>query len=376
MYRYNTMPKSKASKSKSKSSKPRVAKSKALMPKEAPLIGLIASKNPVSALETTVTSLFTGGASRVIVVDDGSDDPDSLAVFDRAEKLGAEVVHLKKNVGKARALRAGFWILPARCVIVQTDDDTLAGNLAGPLRWIREGKADIVDIRVETVRTTTLLGLIQELDYWLINAVTKRLQNFVDARLWMSGASVMYSHDAGEVMILQISHSITEDTEGMYRARAKGFRMRYYAKHDAQFITMVPEDFRSMNKQWRRWSTGNGQVMGIYGLGGGNLRIATVNVISWVDMLVPIPVAIRYGLISSLVWAFAFAVCIGVVGAIRLKRPKAALVGMFLPLMSWLWTYHAYTGLVRAYRMSKSGKAAQMTWVSPKRTSVLEAPVN
>lgn len=206
---------------------------------EKPLIGLVASKNPVAALEATVSSLFKGGASRVVVVDDGSDDPESLKVFKNVEKLGATVIRLEKNVGKARALRAGFWILPENCIIVQTDDDTLAGDLTGPARILREGKADIIDVRVETTRTHSILGLAQELDYWVINAFSKRLQNFLEARLWMSGASVMYNYDAGKVLILELSYSITEDTEGMYRAANQSCRRHpdtgNYAGYAEQF---------------------------------------------------------------------------------------------------------------------------------------------
>lgn len=340
-------------------------------PQEAPLIGLIASKNPVSALEVTVASLFKGGASRVVVVDDGSDDPESLAVFDRIEANGAEVIHLYNNVGKARALRAGFWILPRGCVVVQTDDDTLAGNLAGPLKMIRDGYTDIVDIRVETTRTTSLIGLVQELDYWLINALTKRVQDALKARTWMSGASVMYSYDAGEVMILEMPTGFGEDTEGLYRARSRGFQMRYYSKHDAQFLTMVPEDLRGLNKQWKRWTTSNGQVIATYGLGGGNPRIVAINLFTWLDMLLPIYSVVRYGIVDPALWAFGSCILIGIVGAIRLKRPIIALAGMFLPFFSIAWTLHAYHGLYRAYRLSKTGKI-QYTWTSPKRTAVLE----
>jgi cellulose synthase/poly-beta-1,6-N-acetylglucosamine synthase-like glycosyltransferase len=341
-------------------------------PEEASLIGLVASKNPVPALEATVKSLFKGGATRVFVVDDGSDDPDSLKVFDRVEKIGGEVVHLKKNGGKARALRAGFWIIPKHSIIVQTDDDTLAGDLTGPLRMIREGKADIVDIRVETVRTHSLIGMMQEIDYWLINAVSKRVQNWINARLWMSGASVMYTYEAGQV-ILQPPRCITEDTEGLYRARSKGFRMRFYSKHDAEFLTMVPEDFKGMNKQWRRWATGNAQVLALYGLGGGNPRIAAVNAFCWLDMLIPIPAAIRYGVLPSLGWGLAVCALYGIVGAIRLKRPLLCFMGIFLPFLSFLWTYHSFAGIYRAWQLSKADDKSKMNiWVSPKRTVVLE----
>jgi len=335
-----------------------------------PIVGLVASKNPVSALEATVKSLFNGGAERVVVVDDGSDEPQSMSVFRHVEALGAEVIHLDSNVGKSKALKVGFRTIPAKSIIVQTDDDTLAGDLTGPAQLIRERQADIVDIRVETNHAHSLVGVIQELDYWMINAIVKRIQNFFNARLWMSGASVMYSYKAGKELILKPALTMTEDTEGLFRARAKGFRVKYYSKHDAQFITMVPEDLRSLRKQWQRWATGNGQVIGLYGLGAGNVRIATINALSWIDLvIVPVPVTIHYGIVSTALWAFSAGILMGFIGAIRLRRARLALVGVFFPLISILWTFHAIEGLFLAYKQSRSGETV-LTWVSPQRTVV------
>ncbi len=341
--------------------------------KPAPLIGLISSKNPVAALEVTVQSLFAGGADRVIIVDDGSDDPESMVVFDNVEAAGAEVLHLKKNVGKSKALKRAFAMMPKRCIIVQTDDDTLATDLRKPAELIRSGKADVVDIRVETIGTKSLLGLVQELDYWLINAVTKRVQDVLRARLWMSGASVMYSYEAGKD-ILKPAHTITEDTEGLFRARAKGWKIRFYSKHDGQFLTMVPEDFSSLHKQWRRWAMGGGQIIGIYGMGGGNLRVAAVNVFAWFNLIaMPFIVVWQYGLVASALAGYGWGITVGLVGAIRLKRARLLFAGIFLPYISALWAFHALQGLYLAYRHARSGKANVMTWVSPKRTAVIES---
>lgn len=337
--------------------------------KELPIIGLIASKNPISALEATVQSLYDGGASKVVVVNDGSDDPASKPVFRRVAKNGAKVIHLKKNVGKARALREGFKTLPKKCIIIQTDDDTLAGNLQKPAQLIRDGKTDIVDIRVEVVRTTTLIGYVQELAYWMVNAIVKRLQDYANARLWMSGASAMYSYEAGKVLLLAKSHTMTEDTEGLFRARSKGFRVKYYAKHDSQFLTMVPEDMRGLHKQWKRWTTGGGQVMQIYGFGGGSFRIAFVNILFWTDMIfVPIPELIRYGFVQTATWSLGVGLLTGLIGAIRLRRYRLAIFGTFFPLFSIWWILHAFQGMYIAHRLSKTGET-KLTWVSPKRTA-------
>lgn len=339
-----------------------------------PIVALIASKNPVAALEVTVASLFKGGASRVIVVDDGSDSLDAADVFAAIKKQGAEVVHLPKNVGKAQALKQGFRQIPTRSIIVQTDDDTIAGDLRGPAEMLRSRKADIVDIRIETIRSSSVLAVAQEMSYWLMNAIAKRIQDYARARLWMSGASVMYNHKAGKELILGRSHTITEDTEGLFRARAKGHKVRYYDRKDAQFLTMVPEDFRGLRKQWQRWAMGNGQVIGLYGLGAGNVRIFAVNLIAWIDLLVwPVVPYIYHGVLVTLAWTFGSGVILGILCAAKLKSWRIALVGVLFPLLSALWAYHALEGLVRAYVHARSGKQMSLTWVSPKRTQLKES---
>lgn len=332
------------------------------------IIGIIASKNPTSALSQTVESLIKGGASSVVVVDDGSDDPSSFEVFERVQAMGAVVVHLKRNVGKAAALKEAFKMVPADCVIVQTDDDTLAGNLLIPLKMLVSGKADIIDIRVETNRTKTVIGHVQELCYWIVNVFIKRIQDLFRARLWMSGASVMYSYRAGSVLLLKPSYTVTEDTEGLFRARKEGMRIRSCFKKEAQFITMVPENFHDLNKQWQRWALGNGQVMGIYGLGGGLKRVSLMNA-AWISLLIlPIPLAIVNGAIRNPESLFAVSFIFGIIGAIVLRRFVLVYVSVLLPFISLVWIIHAVSGMFRAIRQPMS-KGNALAWVSPKRTA-------
>jgi cellulose synthase/poly-beta-1,6-N-acetylglucosamine synthase-like glycosyltransferase len=329
-------------------------------------VGLIASKNPSETLVRTVQSLFRGGCTRAVVVDDGSDKPESMAIFDRVEELGATVIHLEHNIGKARALKAGFHTLEPGCVIVQTDDDTVAGNLAGPLAMIQDGITDIVDIRIEVMRTSSMIGLIQEFGYWAINALAKRVQNWLRARTWISGASVMYSYDAGVVLIQEDALSITEDTEGLFRARKRGFRVRYYSRRQAQFLTMVPEDVSGLLRQWQRWATGNGQIIRRYGLGGGNVRVALVNLVSWLLVLAPALAVLNFGT-RSLMFILGGGLIYGVTGAAFLKRPRVIIGGLVFPIISLVWMTVSLLGLWRAWHISRTG-ASQLTWVSPKRT--------
>ncbi len=339
-----------------------------------PIIGLIASKNPVNALVLTVQSLLKNGAIRVIVVDDGSDDRDSLKVFKAVEKVGGEVIHLPRNVGKAKALKEGFKTLPSHSIIIQADDDAICGDLECPAELIRSNQADIVDIRIEAARTKTLIGQVQEVAYWLMNAVAKRVQDTVRARLWLSGCSLMYSHAAGKELIMRKAYTMTEDTEGLFRARKKGFTVRYCSNKKSAFVTMVPEDFMSVRKQWQRWTIGNAQVISIYGLGGGNPRVAIVNVLAWLYLLVlPILPFVYDGPLLTLFWWFVNGIIIGILAAIRLKRAYLIVVGIVFPLVGLLWTYHAIEGFWLAYQRAQRGGNVSLAWVSPKRATTIEA---
>jgi cellulose synthase/poly-beta-1,6-N-acetylglucosamine synthase-like glycosyltransferase len=356
-----------------------------------PIVGLVATKNPVEALKGTVKSLFDGGACAVLVVNDGSDDPISLTVLKEVEQLGAHVLNLPENVGKSTALRAGFSALPLdkRIIIAQTDDDTLAGDLRISASMIMKGKTDIVDIRVETFEGQNLIGLIQQLDYWLINATIKRVQDLLRSRLWLSGASVMYTYEAAKVLLMEPCFTQTEDTEGRFRAIGAGLKVRYCSNRDAEFKTMVPETLGAVRSQWQRWALGNGQVLKLHGFGGGSKRVAFVNLASWVNMFVS-PIIqffagtwIKFlpwapyipgtalmshmffgGFFMMLLWIAIFGVIVGLVGAIALRRFVLLGVGVFIPLLSLWWTFHALEGLVAA---RKQPEARNLTWISPER---------
>lgn len=340
-----------------------------------PIIGLISSKNPSEALVLTVTSLLRGGAERVIVVNDGSNDPTAKRVFRMVSKAGGEVIHLKKNIGKAAALKEGFALIPPRSIIMQVDDDALSGDLSAPAEMIRSRRADIIDIRIESARTRTVVGRAQEMSYWFANAIIKRGQDVLRARLWVSGCSLMYTHRAGKELIMRQAQTVTEDTEGLFRARKRGFSVRYCAAPESTFVTMVPEDFRGLRKQWQRWAIGCAQVMMIYGFGNGNPRIATVNVITWLGLVAwPVASIIVNGIMLTLAWWFFIGLLTGLIAAIRLNRPYLGLTGgIIFPLIGLLWTYHAIEGFWLAFRRIRSRNKDALVWVSPKRSATIEA---
>ena len=140
-----------------------------------------------------------------------------------------------------------------------------------------------------------------------------------------------------------------------------------------------------------RWALGNGQVIKLHGLGGGSKWIALVNLFSWIEMLAS-PVSqfflgrwigflpwtphipgtdavsqyILGNLIMALMWMAGFGILIGAAGAVMLRRWVLAPVGIFIPLLSLWWAFHAVEGLAVA---QKRPRAENLAWTPPKRMS-------
>jgi glycosyltransferase involved in cell wall biosynthesis len=81
---------------------------------------VIPAYNAVGTLERSVASAFESGASRVIVVDDGSTD----GTAESARKLGCVVV-VQENAGAARARRVGISMLTEEYAVLLDSDDSL-----------------------------------------------------------------------------------------------------------------------------------------------------------------------------------------------------------------------------------------------------------
>lgn len=145
-------------------------------------------------------------------------------------------------------------------------------------------------------------------------------------------------------------------------------RVRFCSRKKAQFITMVPEEYKSLRRQWKRWSQGNGQVIGLYGLGGRLRRVTLMNIFAWVALIIfPILAIIISGFIQTLEWLLGFSLVISIIGAISLRRFAVIFVFWLLPVISIVWIFHAIEGLAKASKEPMSPK--HLTWVSPKRTT-------
>jgi hypothetical protein len=115
--------------------------------------------------ETVRAALGIPGVTRVVVVDDGSeDDTDQLA-----ENAGAKVVRLYGNRGKGTALEAGAARIENADIILLLDADLgeTAGQAAALLAPLLAGEADMSIARFPRVGSSTAgFGLVKNLARW------------------------------------------------------------------------------------------------------------------------------------------------------------------------------------------------------------------
>jgi glycosyltransferase involved in cell wall biosynthesis len=126
---------------------------------------LIAAYNEAERIESTVAAaLGVDGVSRVLVVDDGSED----TTADLAERAGARVVRLKRNVGKGAALDAGAKRVEDADFVLLLDADlaetaSQAGVLLAP---VMAGEADLTIAAFPRPEGKAGFGLVKGLARW------------------------------------------------------------------------------------------------------------------------------------------------------------------------------------------------------------------
>ena len=143
---------------------------------------LIPAHNEATRIAETVrAALSIPGVSRVVVVDDGSeDDTDHLA-----EKAGAKVVRMAGNAGKGGALEAGAKRVANADVVLLLDGDLGATAVQGALLLapVLAGEADMAIATFPRPEGKAGFGLVLRLARWGI----RRFGGDFDATAPLSG---------------------------------------------------------------------------------------------------------------------------------------------------------------------------------------------
>jgi glycosyltransferase involved in cell wall biosynthesis len=179
---------------------------------------LIPAHNEAGRIERTVAAaLGIEGVSRVLVVDDGSED----STADLAEKAGARVVRLQRNVGKGAALDAGAKRVEDADYVLLLDADLAetaaqASVLLGP---VMAGETDLAIAAFPKPAGKAGFGLVKGLARWGI----ARMGGGFEANAPLSGQRALTRRALEEVLPFSTGYGV--EVTMTVRALRAGLRL-------------------------------------------------------------------------------------------------------------------------------------------------------
>lgn len=226
-----------------------------------PVTLLIAAWNEEQAIRQTLTQIEKqdySGEVRVIVVDNNSDDRTAEEARDAASELGLDVQILHESTpGKNHALNRGLRFVETDLVITLDADTLLHPQAIRYLinRYLSSPKDVCAVAGSVLVRNSrkNLLTKMQEWDYFLGIASTKRLQGMYQSTLVAQGAYSLYKTET----IREVGgwpDAIGEDIVLTWEFLKRGWKV-YFEPLSVAF-TVVPETLTHFAKQRSRWARG------------------------------------------------------------------------------------------------------------------------
>ncbi len=219
---------------------------------------VVPAYNEAKRIAETITSLRQLRYQNLefIIVNDGSTDRTSAVV--RATIKGDSrftFLDNTRNKGKAACLNQG--IAKARGEFIATmDADSTVGayTLEQMLPFFTDKSIGSVTASIEVKNPRSLLDKIIELEYIVGLSLFLKILSFLDCVFVTPGPfSVYRARVLREIGGFDI-RSITEDLEIAYRIHHAGYRIEHC--FDATVYTRIPNSFRDMYVQRKRWYTG------------------------------------------------------------------------------------------------------------------------
>jgi len=228
-----------------------------------PISIVMAAYNEEKVIGRTLENLLRtayAGAMEIIVVDDGSTDRTASVVMEFAAKDTRLKLLRQDNLGKARALRAGFHIA-AHEIIVTLDADTLfqpdtIGHLVPSMQDERVGA---VSGHVKVGNKQTLVARFQDLEYTCGFNLDRRAYQQLNCITVVPGAVSAWRRSAVMASGGISSDTLAEDTDLTLSLHRAGFRIAYAPR--AVAWTEAPENYPALTKQRFRWAFGTLQCL-------------------------------------------------------------------------------------------------------------------
>lgn len=212
---------------------------------------------------------FGGTLTRVLVVDDGSDDrtPDVLAGVDhpRLFVLRRDLPDARK--GKGEALNAAYrrildhtraeGIDPAKIVVGIVDGDGQGSRniLLEVSRMMRDPQVGAVQVQVRIRNRGKLLGAVQDLEFGAIVNACQSLRDTIDTVGLGGNGQFTRLSALAELGDSPWSGCLVEDLELGLRMHLDGVGIRYTSR--AAVTQQAVVDVRRLTRQRTRWAQGN-----------------------------------------------------------------------------------------------------------------------
>lgn len=227
---------------------------------------LVAAYNEEDHIGDTIASVLEqeyAGEVEVVVIDDGSADSTSEIVREMIARTATgdnrriKLITLAVNGGKSNALNRGL-AEATHDIIVTLDADTylFQESLARLVINLVDGPGNTAAIAgTVLVRNSrdTILAKLQEWDYFLGISVVKRIQSLYQGTLVAQGAFSAY-RKAAIVEAGGWPDTVGEDIVLTWAFHERGYRVGY--AENAFAFTRVPETYRQLFRQRRRWARG------------------------------------------------------------------------------------------------------------------------
>ena len=294
---------------------------------------LVAAYNEEASILSTLSSIGAQdypGPVQVIVINDGSRDG-TMAALESVHYPWLQVLDLKKNGGKARALNEGLKLAKHKLTITIDGDSYLYKDALRNLvsRYVQSGPETAAVAGAVLVRNsrTNVVTKVQEWDYFHGIAAVKRVQSMYQGTLVAQGAFSLYRTS----VLRDIGgwpESIGEDIVVTWAILERGYQVGYC--EDACSFTNAPDNFGQFIRQRQRWSRGLIEAMKSHWRLLFKKRLSTFFI--WYNLFVPyIDLVYMLTFVPGIVLALA--------GYFWLAGPMTALV---LPL-AMLVNYQMYS---------------------------------
>ncbi len=232
---------------------------------DCPMVSIIVPCfNESRQLHETITALeqLDYPAFEVIAVNDGSED-DTGALLDALTEQcpHLRVLHLKRNQGKAVALRSGSLIARAEFLVCIDGDARLDRHA---LRWIMHHFLTGPRVGAITgnprIRTrSTLLGRIQVGEFSAILGLIKRAQRIYGRVFTVSGVVSAFRRSALHSVGYWGCDMMTEDIDISWRLQLRHWDIRFEPR--ALCWILMPETLGGLWRQRLRWAVGGDQAL-------------------------------------------------------------------------------------------------------------------